>query len=129
MRRARTRRVLAGLDEVERFGLQACRRATTASAMCWWAVVRRRSCSALAADTVLDGVQLGDAGQCLAGDWGVAAFGNVIELTPEVRPAIGQDHCAAGASRIRQGVVASIAVDLQDAREPGQVAQGNLRTF
>jgi hypothetical protein len=75
----------------------------------------------LPADLGFDGIETGDAGECLAGDrCRCVASLQLVELAPDVRPAEGQLDRA---SR-RQFAVGAVAVDLQDAAEPARCWPG-----
>lgn len=74
------------------------------------------------ADLGLDAVELRDAGERLGGDWRGAGGGEFVEAASHMGPTKGQ-HDRVGP---RQLGVASIAVDLQDAGEAGEMREGAL---
>ena len=80
----------------------------------------------MAADHCLDMVEGVDPLQGGLGDRGVAALGDLVEPAPDVGPAIGKDHRATGTPWIGQRLVGGVAVDLEDAGEPGQRPDGVL---
>jgi len=77
-----------------------------------------------ATDLVFNGVERGDALQRLCRDRRIAVFGEIIEQTPEVPPAIGEEKRTSLASGPDQLFVGDIAVDLQRAGEACEMAHG-----
>ena len=71
----------------------------------------------LAADGVLDGIDLSDAPKCFGGDGRCRRLMHIVELAPRVRPAGGKLDVAAS----RQLLEAGIAVDLDHTLERGQM--------
>ena len=67
-----------------------------------------------------------DARERLLGERGVAALGDLVEVAPDVAPAVGKRHRTAVASGIGQRVVGRVGVDLENAAEPRERPDGML---
>ena len=71
-----------------------------------------------AADVLLDGVEFGDAFECLGGNRRRTRGGEFVEAAADMGPAESKLHIVALGER----PIARIAVDLQDTREAGEVS-------
>ena len=86
----------------------------------------RRTCARQATDLGLDVVEQLDARERLGRDRRVAADIDLVELAPEVAPAVGERHRTAGPCGRGQLLVDGVAVDLQDAVEAVEQLHGVL---
>jgi hypothetical protein len=87
----------------------------------WLQIVRERFAACLsfgtafirrsAADISLDLIELGDACERFLRDRRIAAFGDVVEAAPKMRPAEGERQRTAGAPGVGERLVGGIAVD------------------
>ena len=78
--------------------------------------LRASRAGAHAADLSLDPVKLGYPAQALGRNLGAVAIKDLLQFSPDMRPAISDgDRCAACPGRTRQTVVAGIAIQLQGA--------------
>src|SRR5581483_1393653 len=74
----------------------------------------------LTLDLGLDGIEVGDARERLAGDRRGATGGDLVELAPYMAPAEGEVNLA----RLGERPVAGIAIDLEDAAEAHEMSGG-----